>query len=46
LPETNTLCVAVNYIALALDAFNAVKDTPVVTYADEFVERFMGLGGD
>jgi creatinine amidohydrolase len=34
--ETNALCVAVNYIALALDAFRAVQDTPVVAHADEF----------
>jgi len=34
--ETDALCVAVNYIGLALDAFNEVKDTPVVAHADEF----------
>jgi len=34
--ETNALCVAVNYIQLALDAFREVQDTPVVAHADEF----------
>lgn len=34
--ETDALCAAVNYIPLALDAFNTVKDTPVVAHADEF----------
>ena len=34
--ETNALCVAVNYIQLALDAFRTVQDTPVVAHADEF----------
>lgn len=34
--ETNALCVAVNYIQLALDAFNEIRDTPVVAHADEF----------
>lgn len=34
--ETDALCAAVNYIPLALDAFNTVKDTPVIAHADEF----------
>lgn len=34
--ETNALCVSVNYIQLALDAFKEVQDTPVVAHADEF----------
>jgi creatinine amidohydrolase len=34
--ETHALCVAVNYIQLALEAFRAVQDTPVVAHADEF----------
>ena len=33
---TNSLCAAVNYIALAVEAFNRVKDTPVLAHADEF----------
>ena len=34
--ETNALCVAVNYINLALEDFATVQDTPVVAHADEF----------
>ena len=34
--ETNSLCAAVTYIALAMEAFNQVKDTPVMAHADEF----------
>jgi creatinine amidohydrolase len=34
--ETNALCVAVNYIQLALEAFSTVQDTPVIAHADEF----------
>lgn len=33
---TNSLCAATHYISLALDAFAAVKETPVVAHADEF----------
>jgi len=34
--ETESLCAAVNYYALALDAFERVRDTPVMAHADEF----------
>jgi creatinine amidohydrolase len=33
---TNSLCAAVNYIALAVPEFNQVKDTAVLAHADEF----------
>ena len=33
---TDSLCAAVNYITLALDAFDRVKETPVIAHADEF----------
>ena len=33
---TSSLCAAVNYIGLALEAFARVQDTPVVAHADEF----------
>jgi creatinine amidohydrolase len=33
---TNSLCAAVNYITLALEAFDRVKETAVVAHADEF----------
>lgn len=33
---TNSLCAAVNYFALALQAFDQVRDTPVLAHADEF----------
>lgn len=33
---TNSLCAAVNYITLAVEAFDRVKDTPVLAHADEF----------
>ena len=34
--ETNSLCAAVNYYGLALDAFEAVRETAVMAHADEF----------
>jgi creatinine amidohydrolase len=34
--ETNSLCAAVNYFSLGVDAFNRVKDTAVMAHADEF----------
>jgi creatinine amidohydrolase len=34
--STESLCAAVHYINLALDAFHEVKDTPVIAHADEF----------
>jgi creatinine amidohydrolase len=33
---TDSLCAAVNYIPLALEAFDRVKDTGVLAHADEF----------
>lgn len=33
---TRSLCAAVGYIGLAMDAFEAVQETPVVAHADEF----------
>lgn len=33
---TESLCAAVNYFALAVEAFEQVKDTPVMAHADEF----------
>jgi creatinine amidohydrolase len=33
---TRSLCAAVNYYSLAVEAFNEVKDTPVMAHADEF----------
>lgn len=34
--ETQSLCAAVTYIWLAIEAFNQVKDTAVLAHADEF----------
>ena len=34
--ETNSLCAAMNYFSLGFDAFNQVKETPVIAHADEF----------
>lgn len=34
--ETNSLCAAVNYITLAVEAFDKVKETAVLAHADEF----------
>lgn len=34
--ETNSLCAAVNYFSLGVEAFNQVKETPVMAHADEF----------
>jgi creatinine amidohydrolase len=33
---TDSLCAAVNYFSLGVDAFNQVKQTPVMAHADEF----------
>jgi len=33
---TDSLCAAVNYFSLAIEAFNQVRDTPVMAHADEF----------
>jgi creatinine amidohydrolase len=33
--QTQSLCAAVDYISLALDAFREVQETPVVAHADE-----------
>jgi creatinine amidohydrolase len=34
--ETGSLCAALGYFGLAMEAFNKVKDTPVMAHADEF----------
>ena len=34
--ETKSLCAAVNYFSLGVEAFNEVKETPVMAHADEF----------
>ena len=34
--ETNSLCAALSYFSLAMEAFNQIKDTPVIAHADEF----------
>jgi creatinine amidohydrolase len=34
--ETSSLCAAVNYFSLGVEAFNEVRDTPVMAHADEF----------
>lgn len=34
--ETNSLCAAVTYITLAVEAFNEVKESEVLAHADEF----------
>jgi creatinine amidohydrolase len=34
--ETNSLCAAVNYITLAVEAFDKIKETAVLAHADEF----------
>jgi creatinine amidohydrolase len=33
---TQSLCAAVNYYSLGVDAFNQVRETPVMAHADEF----------
>jgi len=33
---TNSLCAAVNYYSLGVEAFDRVKETPVMAHADEF----------
>ncbi len=33
--ETHSLCAAVSYLALAMDAFRTVQETPIVAHADE-----------
>lgn len=34
--ETNSLCAAVTYLTLAMEAFNQVKESEVMAHADEF----------
>jgi creatinine amidohydrolase len=34
--ETNSLCGAVSYFPLAMNAFKKVRDTPIIAHADEF----------
>ncbi len=44
---TESLCAAVNYFALAGDAFKAVQETPVIAHADEFeTSLYLYLAGD
>jgi creatinine amidohydrolase len=33
---TDSLCAALSYFSLAVEAFNQIKDTPVMAHADEF----------
>jgi creatinine amidohydrolase len=33
---TDSLCAALSYFALAMEAFHQIKDTPVIAHADEF----------
>src|SRR5919106_4807 len=33
--STNSLCAALTYLSLAVEAFNEVRDTPVMAHADE-----------
>ncbi len=34
--ETKSLCAAMNYYSLGVEAFNRVRQTPVMAHADEF----------
>ena len=34
--ETNSLCAALNYFSFGVEAFNRIKETPVMAHADEF----------
>ena len=34
--ETNSLCAALNYFNFGIEAFNRVKETPMMAHADEF----------
>ena len=44
---TNSLCAAVNYYSLGVEAFNQVKETPVMAHADEFeTSLYLHLAGD
>ena len=45
--ETNSICAAVGYIGLAVEAFQAVRDTPVLAHADEFeTSLYLHLAAD
>ena len=45
--ETNSLCASVNYFALALEAFESVRDTEVIAHADEFeTSLYLALAPD
>jgi len=44
---TESICTAVSYFSLALDAFNKVKDTEVIAHSDEFeTSLYMYLAPD
>jgi len=44
---TNSVCAAVNYFSLAMEAFNKVRDTQVIAHADEFeTSLYMHLASD
>jgi creatinine amidohydrolase len=44
---TESLCAALNYYALAVEAFEKVKETPVMAHADEFeTSLYLYLAGD
>jgi creatinine amidohydrolase len=44
---THSLCGAVSYFPLAMDAFKQVQDTPVIAHADEFeTSLYLHLAGD
>jgi creatinine amidohydrolase/Fe(II)-dependent formamide hydrolase-like protein len=45
--STESLCAALNYYSLAVEAFEQVKETPVMAHADEFeTSLYLYLAGD
>jgi creatinine amidohydrolase len=45
--ETPSLCAALSYFSLAVEAFQQVKETPVMAHADEFeTSLYLYLAGD
>jgi len=45
--ETDSLCAAVGYMSLAIEAFNQVKETPVIAHADELeTSLYLHLASD
>jgi creatinine amidohydrolase len=45
--STASLCAALNYYSLAVEAFERVKETPVIAHADEFeTSLYLYLAGD